>query len=184
MLWLNFVDANLQNVYYEGYTCIVNVSNILVFTFFGEIIYDGIIFLESWHDSKVLLVFGLLLERLGDEKNPRERAILGTSAIVAKVYVIQGRIMRVRNLAKAMSIFTYMLLVSVVAILQGVVTSEQEGEEWMVNALKEPFGRFSFPLLANASMRYRRFSVRLHLYNPRLREIGFNWAMILHGSCM
>lgn len=182
MLCADYSDADLQNAYYEGYTGNVEVTNIFVFNFFGEIIHAGINYPGSWHDSKVVLASGLLLDSLSDAKTPRGRAILGDSAFVVKSRVIHGKIIRARKSTETVDTPTSSLLASVDAILQRVMPSERQSAEWGIRAVKAPFGRLRLPLPADASTRFRLLSVCVHLYNLRVREIGLNQIRTVYGN--
>lgn len=81
----HYTDCDMQNAYYEGYTGNVEVTNLLVFNFFGEIIHAGVNFPGSWHDSKLASLSGLIYPKLSDEMTPHGYAILGDSAFVSSM---------------------------------------------------------------------------------------------------
>ena len=46
-------DPDVQNSYYDGYNHDTMVNNVLLFSPLGKIVYAGINFFRSWHDSQV-----------------------------------------------------------------------------------------------------------------------------------
>lgn len=90
-------DKDHQKAYYEGYGGNEEITKIFVFTNFGKIVHSGVTFPGRWHDSKVFLSSGLLLDHLSDGKTPRGKSILGDSAFVIKTGVINGKFLRGRR---------------------------------------------------------------------------------------
>lgn len=178
----DYEDQDLQNGYYEGYTGSVEVTSIFVFNFRGEIIHAGVNFPGSWHDSKVVLASGLLLDRLSDEKTPRGKAILGDSAFVTNTRVTHGKIIRGRKTTETSDIPLSPLLAAVDAILQRAMPSERQSAEWGIRAFKAPFGRLRLPLPADSAVRFRLLQVCVHLYNLRARLIGLNQLRTVYGN--
>lgn len=182
MLCADYQDEDLQNAYYEGYTGNVEVTNLLVFSFYGEIIHAGVNYPGSWHDNKVLIASGLLADRLSDAKTPIGFAILGDSAFVARTRVVHGKIIRGRKSTETEDVPASSMLAAVDAILQRVMPSERQSAEWGIRAFKAPFGRLRLPLPADAKARYRLLQVCVHLYNLRVREVGLNQIRTVYGN--
>lgn len=178
----DYSNKDVQNAYYEGYTGNVEVTNIFVFNFYGEIIHAGVNYPGSWHDSKVVVASGLLLDRLSDEKTPRGKAILGDSAFVAKARVSHGKIIRGRKSTETEDVPVSELLARVDAVLQRVMPSERQSAEWGIRAMKAPFGRLRLPLPADSTLRLRLLEVCVHLYNLRVRVIGLNQIRTVYGN--
>ena len=92
-----FSDPNMQNAYFEGFTQSVEVTNLFVFNFFGEIIHAAVNYPGSWHDTKLATVSGLYYPKLSDDMTPPGMAILGDSAIVNNSRITNGKIIRGRK---------------------------------------------------------------------------------------
>lgn len=178
----DYTDSDLQNAFYEGYTGNTEITNIFVFNFKGELIHAAVNFPGSWHDSKVVLSSGLLLDRLSDDKTPRGYAILGDSAFIARARVTHGKILRGRKASETHDVPESALLAAVDAVLQRAMPSERQSAEWGVRAVKAPFGRLRLPLSADASIRFRLLQVSMHLYNLRTRKVGLNQIRTVYGD--
>lgn len=79
-----------KNAYYEGYTCSVDVNNLLIFNFKGEVIYAAVNFSGCFHDSKVASLSGLVYAKLGNVGTPPGYAILRDSVFFHKKYQWEG----------------------------------------------------------------------------------------------
>lgn len=161
-----YVDADLQNAYFEGYTPEVEVTNLFVFNFFGKIVHAAVNFSGSWHDTKLTVVSKLYFPRF----TPPDMAILGDSAFVNNTRVTNGKILRARKSGKTNDIPESPELAAVDLILQRVVPSERQSAEWGVRAIKAPLGRLNVPLLADCEKRRRIIEVCCHLFNFRTRK--------------
>eukprot|EP00171_Calliarthron_tuberculosum_P005428 IDg5428t1 len=170
----DYVDADMQNAYYEGYTGNVEVTNLLVFNFFGEIIHAGVNFPGSWHDSKLAVLSGLIYPKLGDDFTPPGYAILGDSAFASSMRVGGGKIVRARKQNETVDIPESPELAAVDLVLQRVLPSERQSAEWGIRALKGPFERMRLPLSAVSTRRGRLLRVCVHLLNMRTRLIGLS----------
>lgn len=53
MPYADYKDPDLPSYYYYGYTGNVEVINLLVWNFFGELIYSAIDYPGIWNDSKL-----------------------------------------------------------------------------------------------------------------------------------
>jgi len=56
----DYIDTDLQNAFFEGFTQGVEVTNLFVWNFYGELIHAAINYPGSWHDSKLAGASGLL----------------------------------------------------------------------------------------------------------------------------
>lgn len=119
-----FENVDLQNAYFEGYTEQVEVTNLFVWNFKGEIIHAAINFPGSWHDSKLATVSGLYHELLADEKTPPGMAILADSAFVTRT--TNGKIVRARKTNETNAIPHSTFLAAVDVILQRIYPSERQ----------------------------------------------------------
>lgn len=170
----DYTDTNLQNAYFEGFTQGVEVTNLFVFNFFGELIHAAINYPGSWHDTKLATVSGLYFPKLSDERTPPGMAILGDSAFVNNVRITNGKIVRGRKANETSDIPNSACLAAVDLILQRVMPSERQSAEWGVRAVKAPFARLKVPLPPDARTRLRLLTLCCHLFNFRTRFVGLN----------
>lgn len=70
ILCADYYYVYLQNAYCKGYIANVEVTNILVINFFGEIIHTGVNFPLRWYDRKLSNLSGFLFLKLGEEMIP------------------------------------------------------------------------------------------------------------------
>lgn len=79
----DYTDAYMQNAFHEGYTGNVEVPNLLVFNFFGDVIHAVLNFPGSWYgyENKLASMSGLLFPKLDDSMTPPGYAILRYSAV-------------------------------------------------------------------------------------------------------
>lgn len=169
-----YTDKDLQNAYYEGYTQSVEVTNLFVWNFKGEIIHAGVNFPGSWHDSKLAYASGLIYPKLSDRMTPPGFAILGDSAFAVERKVSDGKIVRSRKSNERAFIPESLELAAIDTILQRVMPSERQSAEWGVRAIKGTFGRLKVPLSADSSKRKRLLRICVHLFNFRTRYVGLN----------
>lgn len=59
----DYVDSDIQNGYYKSYTYTVNISNLLVYTFKREIVYEDVHFSNTCHEGKLSNLSGLVFLR-------------------------------------------------------------------------------------------------------------------------
>lgn len=88
------VDGGLQNAYFQGYTGNVDVTNLLVLNFMGDLIFAGINFPGSRHDNNVPSQSGLPYPFLSDTHTPLGRAILCDTAFTVDIGALNGKIIR------------------------------------------------------------------------------------------
>lgn len=89
----DYNDANLQNRYYDGYTCGVGilyrmlymlVTNLFAYSFKGELIHAYINYPERSNDKKLSDSSGLLFPQRRDGMTPPDYTILGYSAFLRR----------------------------------------------------------------------------------------------------
>jgi len=97
MACADYTDPDLQNAYFEGFTQNVEVTNLFVWDFRGEIIHAALNFPGSWHDTKLAGVSGLYYPKLSDELTPPGFAIHGDSALVKNTTITNGKVLRGRK---------------------------------------------------------------------------------------
>lgn len=96
----DYIDRNLQNAFYEGYKQSVEVTNLFVWSLFGEIIHTGIKFPGSCHDNNLAYASGLVFPKLSDMMIPLGYAILGDrgdSAFLNDTRITNGNMIRGRK---------------------------------------------------------------------------------------
>ena len=96
----DFTDLELQNAYLEGYTQKVEVTNLFVWNFYGEIIHAAMNFPGSWHDSRLAYISGLIHDKLSDKMMPPGFAILCDSAFVKDTKRTNGKLLEVERIMK------------------------------------------------------------------------------------
>ena len=170
----DYTEPNLQNAYYEGFTQSVEVTNLFVWNFYGEIIHAGVNFPGSWHDTKLAGASGLYYPKLSYEMTPPGYAILGDSAFVNNTTATNGKVLRGRKSNETREIPESAALAAVDALLQRIMPSERQSAEWGVRALKGPFQRLKTPLPADSVKRLRLLRICCHLFNFRTRYVGLN----------
>ena len=178
----DYTDKNLQNAYYEGYTQNVEVTNLFVWNFFGEIIHAAVNYPGSWHDTKLAGASGLYDPKLLDENTPPGFAILGDSAFVNNTSTTNGKVLRGRKTNEVNDIPESAALAAVDLIMQRIMPSERQSAEWGVRALKGPFQRLKTPLPADSLKRLRLLRICCHLYNFRVRYVGLNQIRSTYSS--
>lgn len=93
----DYVDSDLQNAYYVGYTTCVDVPNLLVFNCAKEVIHAAMDFPGSWHDRKVAWISSIMYPLLWNERTPPGFAVLDDSTFAVDTKVNDGRIVRCRK---------------------------------------------------------------------------------------
>ena len=105
-------DRDVQNEFFEGYTQNVEVTNLFVSDFKGQIIQAGSNFPGSWHDSCVAMESGLYRPHLFHQ-TPTGFALLGDNAFPPASKDLCGKILRARKSGKGtpvLSLGTHTLL--------------------------------------------------------------------------
>lgn len=93
MVCADYTDPNLQNAYFEGFTQNIEVTNLFVWIFHGELIHTAVHFPGSWHDSKLSGASGLYYPKLSNEMTPPGFAILRDSAFVNNTSTSNGKVL-------------------------------------------------------------------------------------------
>lgn len=123
MLYADYTDMEIQNVYYKGYTCSVEMANLLAYNFKGEIMHAAIFYTSSSHDSKLAFASSLINTKLSDEMAPCGLVILGDSAFVT--IQTNGKVVRKQKTNEAADILTEVVIAAIDMILQHVMQSER-----------------------------------------------------------
>lgn len=178
----DYCDPDTQNAYYEGYTTNIEVTNLLVFDFFGQIIHAGVNFPGSWHDARVAIQSGLYYPKLSNEFTPNGFAILCDSAFTVDAKSTDGKIVRAKKTNETKELCSSWELSAVELVLQRIYPSERQSAEWGIRALKAPFGRLRLPLSADSKSRCRLLTVCVHLLNLRTRCVGLNQIRTTYGG--
>ncbi len=170
----DYTDPDLQNAYFEGYTQNVEVTNLFVWNFKGEIIHAAVNYPGSWHDNRLASASGLIFPKLSDECTPPGYAVLGDSAFAASTKVTNGKIVRGRKTNENNGIPESVTMAIIDELLQKIMPSERQSAEWGVRALKGPFARLKTVLTGDAYKRMRLILICVHLFNFRTRVVGLN----------
>lgn len=80
----DYRDSNVRNGHYGGYTCRVEITDVLFHNFKGELIRTVLNYLGSYRDSRLSHLSALIYPNLSDELTPSGFAVLSNSAIVTK----------------------------------------------------------------------------------------------------
>ncbi len=171
-------DDDIQNAFWEGFTQQHEVTNLLVWNFFGEIIFAALNFPGSWHDSKLGAASGLYRPML-TKHTPPGLALLGDSAFPRSVPELRGKLVRARKanegwMRDSSDVPRTAWMAAIDTLLERAMPSERQSAEWGVRAIKGPFGRLKVALPADARARYRILACCAHLYNFRTRFVGLN----------
>lgn len=137
-----------KNAYYEICKQSVEVTNIFVFNFFGEIIHAGVNYPGSWHDSGTAHASKLYSKKLSDEMTPPGMAILGDSALVNCEN--SGKVTRMRKMKETSDIPETTVLAALDNIMQRILPRERQSAEWGMGAIKGAFKRLFAPLPADS----------------------------------
>lgn len=176
----DYEDPDMQNAYYEGYTCSVEVTNLFVYNFKGELIHAAVNYPGSWHDNRLAMTSGLIFPNLGDEMTPPGFAILGDSAFVTRT--TGGKVVRARKNNETGEIPTDAVLAAVDIIMQRVMPSERQSAEWGIRAMKAPFGILRLPLSPSSRKRYKLLCTCTRLLNVRTRVVGLNQIKTVYAN--
>ena len=90
----DYTDTSLQNAYFEGFTQGVEVTNLFVFNFYGELIHAAMNYPGSWHDTGLAMVSVFFFPKSSDEMTPPGMAILDDSAFVKGTRETNGKVVR------------------------------------------------------------------------------------------
>ena len=167
-----FVDVNLQNAYFEGFTQQDEVTNSLAFNFKEEIIHAALNYSGSCLDSKLAHVLGLYWPKLSDEKTPPGYALL----------VDSGKLVRARKVNEVNDVQHSKTLAAIDMVLETGMPSERQAAEWGIRAVNAPFKRLAVSLPAYSRVRFRFLCVCCHIYNFRLRKDGLNQLRTVYSN--
>lgn len=174
MSCVSFEEPQLQNAYYQGYNQKVEVTNLLVWAFTGEIIHAAVNYPGSWHDNRIAALLGLYWPLLSDQKTPSGYAILGDSAFVNNMTATNGKVVRARKLNELSRMPMSAACQAIDQLLHHLYPKERQSAEWGVRGLSGPFRRFHSILPSNDYKQYRIISSCVHLVNYRTKRIGRN----------
>ena len=170
----DYIDADIQNGYYEGFTCSVQVTNLLVFSFDGCLIHKGLNFPGAYHDSRVAKECGLIENALDDTLTPPGKAILCDTAFHIRTEFTNGKVVRAKKNNERSEILQSEALQFIEYVMQRTYPIERQPVEWGVRALKTPFGRLRLPLTHDSAKRGRMLRICAHMLNLRTRLINLN----------
>lgn len=166
-----YTDVDMKNELYEGFTENVELKNLLVFNFFGEIINSGVQFTGRCRDIKVASISGLLYPKLDDGMTPPNCEIMGDSDFVCKMRASGGKVVRARKFNKTGDLPTSAALTAIDLIMQRVLPSEQQSAERGFRSLKGTFGMIRLPLTVVVTRCGCLPCDLIHLLNLRTRVV-------------
>lgn len=169
-----YLDTDLQNAFFEGYTEQVEVTILFVWNFRGELIHAAINFPGSWHDTELAAVSELYHPKLSDEYTRPGMAVLADSAFVITSRVTNGKIIRPRKSNEVQDIPKSTYLAAVDTILQAAIPSEKQSAEWGVRVVKGAFPRLNVQLSVDVGKRRRVISICCHMFNSPYSSRGLN----------
>lgn len=168
-----YASYNIQNGYYEGCTEQEEVTDLLVFNLFGEVIPAAINFPGSWHDTKLAALCELYYPELGDEKTPPSHVIIGDSAFINNTRSTNGKIICARRTNETSGIPESQELAAIDLILQHIMPTERQSAKWGIRALKGPFKRLKGTLTTDVERRSIIIELSVRLLTYRTRAMGF-----------
>lgn len=121
-----YKNPDLQNDYYKGYTCSVEITNLLVYNFKGKLIHAAINYPGSWHDRRLSSASGLIHPKLYLQTSSRF-ATWVDSAFVSRN--TNGKIVQARKRNKTTDILIDAVLAAIDLIIQSVMPSERQSAE-------------------------------------------------------
>lgn len=124
---VDYDDRDLQNAYYEEYIFSVEVTNLFVYNFRGELMHAEINYPGSWHDKKLAYASAVLFLNLGDDMTPHGYAILGDSAFVTRN--MGGKVVQGRKTNETSDIPNDAVLAAVDLIVQRIMPSDRQSAE-------------------------------------------------------
>eukprot|EP00172_Hildenbrandia_rubra_P002294 Plantae.Rhodophyta-Hildenbrandia_rubra.ctg30402.p1 GENE.Plantae.Rhodophyta-Hildenbrandia_rubra.ctg30402~~Plantae.Rhodophyta-Hildenbrandia_rubra.ctg30402.p1 ORF type:complete len:262 (+),score=16.55 Plantae.Rhodophyta-Hildenbrandia_rubra.ctg30402:507-1292(+) len=122
-------DESMQNAYHEGCAGSVEVTNLIVFDFFGERIHSAVNYPGSWRDARLASVSGLCHDCLSDDLTPPGFAILGDSAFVNDLKVANWKALRGRKCNESDGMPEPAALAAIDLALQKAMPSERQSAE-------------------------------------------------------
>ena len=170
----DYVAADTENIYYQGYTQTVEVTNLLVFNLKGELIHVGVNYPGRFNDTKLAVHSGLYTVKLSDMYTPPGFAVLADSAFVNSQGDLQTKVMRGRKANELWDLPQSKVLARLDILLQRLIPRVRQSAEWGLRAIKAPFGRLHYPLPADTHKRRRLLLICCHIFNLRTRTLRNN----------
>ncbi|KAA1116630.1 hypothetical protein PGT21_020921 [Puccinia graminis f. sp. tritici] len=170
-------DEDIQNAYYNGWTCSHYCSCILAFASDGTIMYAILNAPGSWHDSTIAEP---LYDQLLHHTPPGYRVISDT-AFPRKSARLQSRILapvkRGDQLPTDAHDFAYLQL------LNEQLVSARQAAEWGMRLIQGSFARLKLPLPAsNHGFRLKLLQVVCQLHQLRCRSVGINQTATVYQA--
>lgn len=175
----DYTDPNIQNAYYEGYTCCVEITNLFVYNFKGEIIHAGLNYPGSWHDSILAFRSGLVNPKL-HIWTPCGFAILADSAF--QFYGLDGKIVRARKFSENQDLPVSAEMEEIDRIMQQIMPSERQSAEWGIGCIKRAFGFLNLPMSHDSMKRRNVLTACVRLLNIRTRLVGLSQIRTVYGA--
>ncbi|EFP88872.2 uncharacterized protein PGTG_14211 [Puccinia graminis f. sp. tritici CRL 75-36-700-3] len=170
-------DDDLQNAYYNGWTCSHYCSCIIAFAPDGTIMYAILNAPGSWHDSAIAVP---LYERLLNH-TPDGYRIISDTAFPRKSQRLQRRILapvkRGDRLPETPRSFSRMKLLNEEVVLA------RQAAEWGMRSLQGSFARLKLPMpAADHSQRLRILQAVCFLHQLRCRMVHINQTATVYDA--
>lgn len=161
-------EPDIQNAYYDGFTCDTCVNNVFVFSPEGKVLFAATNYPGSWHDSAVSFdLIQTVLDTIGDE----DFAFCVDQGF-PRSGILQDRFVgpySKKFLRKLDPIVRQLLLVRIHRYV-----SLRQSAEWGMRALQGTFTRLKSRLTANNRMRRLIIETIVLLSNFRTTHVGLN----------
>lgn len=145
-----YVDEEIQNAFYGGYTQTEEINNRFLFNFFGKLMYPAVNFLRSWNDKKGAGESGLYFTDLSDEYTPLGHDILRDIAFVNNMQKTSGKVLRGRKTNEFWDVPMSAELAAINILMQRVNPGERKSAAWSVRDIKGPFKRLMCEISADS----------------------------------
>lgn len=90
----DYIHLQIQTGYYNGYTGNVEVTYLLVYSFFGEVIHSAVNYTGSWHEKRLALTSGLYHQTLNGEYTTPVYSIVVDSTFAGSAMSTNGKLAR------------------------------------------------------------------------------------------
>ena len=152
--------------------------------YFWELIFSPVIYLGRWHDSKIAMS-SVLYVSLQTEHLPRRKAMLRDSAFPRSAFNLSGNTLRGRKLSELglnNDKPTSTRLATFDTLLELVIPSERQTEEWRVKSLESPFKRLGTTASVESCTRKRLLVFICYVHNFRVQCVVLNQIRTMYSN--
>lgn len=130
MLCAYVTNPDFQNSYFEVFTQELEVTNLFVWKFKGELVHAQINFLCSWHDSRLAASSGLYYLKISDYVAPPGYSIFWDSAFIKEIKGGHSKFVRARKQNEKDDNLGAEELDAIDLLLEKAMSSERQSTEW------------------------------------------------------